>query len=627
MQEAMDRRDPHGARVPLDDVLVELAPDGYEESFEADGLDVGMGGLSMRASFLPDVGAKLRCRFTSPHDGVYVDADCEVVWADDSGAHLGEFGLRFTELEGEDADAIGRLVDAWSKQLAADLDPETEPGVVALKLEGVAQRVEATVLHDTHDALLVEQALPFLTIGTGVTEGGRQGILAAVDLRIDGDVPKLVLTIGFDDVEPAETTLLEAPSPASAADLASMDAHDMRDDAFDSGDSGLADQDLDDDSMDDSMDDVVAGPALADAPKKPVVEGREANFSRSFKLETPDPAETAQGPDSVDAEIAALKSRPGIELMSKAKAAVPKVKAWMVLLWAKTLPLCRRYWARTRHLAGSLRRRVGPALGQAKSKMRRQKSEATRTPKRRRTTRPAPAPSSDARPGASAETQAPKKRRYGRYVLVAVVFAAVAFVAWPTQASPAATANFAKILPPSPTDPEMGDTGFDSGFDTTDAADGPTAAELAGDVEPETPRAMPEPSRRAGPLSSLQGGARPSAAPRTVPNDSPYAAEPAPAGERRFGDESPRGPQFRIRMGQPIAGLRGTRTSEGFEVVVPGNRAAEGARRIASVHPRVARAQINNDAAGATLQIRFVGEAPKFEVRAAGDALLITIER
>jgi hypothetical protein len=80
-------------------------------------------------------------------------------------------------------------------------------------------------------------------------------------------------------------------------------------------------------------------------------------------------------------------------------------------------------------------------------------------------------------------------------------------------------------------------------------------------------------------------------------------------------------------MGQPIAGLRGTRTSEGFEVVVPGNRAAEGARRIASVHPRVARAQINNDAAGATLQIRFVGEAPKFEVRAAGDALLITIER
>ena len=76
-----------------------------------------------------------------------------------------------------------------------------------------------------------------------------------------------------------------------------------------------------------------------------------------------------------------------------------------------------------------------------------------------------------------------------------------------------------------------------------------------------------------------------------------------------------------------MRGLTGTRTDRGFEVRIPGNRAAEGARRIASVHPRVSRARVDNEAGGAVLRIDFVGDAPKFEVRAAGAAVLITIER
>ena len=36
MQEAIERRNPERTRVPLEDVLVELRPEGFDEAFEAD---------------------------------------------------------------------------------------------------------------------------------------------------------------------------------------------------------------------------------------------------------------------------------------------------------------------------------------------------------------------------------------------------------------------------------------------------------------------------------------------------------------------------------------------------------------------------------------------------------------
>ena len=65
MQEAIERRNPEQTRVPLEDLLVELRPEGFDEAFEADGVDLGVGGLAMRAAILPDVGSRLQCRFQS----------------------------------------------------------------------------------------------------------------------------------------------------------------------------------------------------------------------------------------------------------------------------------------------------------------------------------------------------------------------------------------------------------------------------------------------------------------------------------------------------------------------------------------------------------------------------------
>ncbi|MCU0674802.1 MAG: hypothetical protein MUE69_18690, partial [Myxococcota bacterium] len=192
MQQAIERRNPEQARIPLEDVLVELRPEGYDEAFEADAVDVGLGGLAMRAAILPDVGSRLHCRFQSPHDGRCVDASAEVVWARDAGPSAGEFGL--------------------------------DQGVVSLKLEGVGPRLDADVVHRAGDVLVVEQGLPFLRLGKAVEEDGRVGRLESVDLRVEGETPRLVLTIGFDRVrasaaeEVGGDTLMDVASPARATD-------------------------------------------------------------------------------------------------------------------------------------------------------------------------------------------------------------------------------------------------------------------------------------------------------------------------------------------------------------------------------------------------------------------------
>ena len=223
MQQAIERRNPEQARIPLEDVLVELRPEGYDETFEADAVDVGLGGLAMRAAILPDVGSRLHCRFQSPHDGRCVDASAEVVWARDAGPSAGEFGLRFDTLDPDDETSIRGIIDAWHAAMGLDLDEPSDQGVVSLKLEGVGPRRDADVVHRAGDVLVVEQGLPFLRLGKAVEEDGRVGRLESVDLRVEGETPRLVLTIGFDRVRaPAEDvggdTLMDVASPARDAD-------------------------------------------------------------------------------------------------------------------------------------------------------------------------------------------------------------------------------------------------------------------------------------------------------------------------------------------------------------------------------------------------------------------------
>jgi len=184
---------PRPPRAPLDEVLIKLHPDGFHQEFEADGINVGSGGLSMRASVLPEVGSTLRCQLDNPMGGEAIEMIGRVVWAHESGPHVGEFGIRFTHLSDDDQTRIEALIQRWGRTTA------TAP-TVRLLLDGVSSSIVAEVQSESDTELSVEQPLPFLAIGSTVVHEGtsRRGHLEAVELKMDEATPKLVLSIGYE---------------------------------------------------------------------------------------------------------------------------------------------------------------------------------------------------------------------------------------------------------------------------------------------------------------------------------------------------------------------------------------------------------------------------------------------
>jgi hypothetical protein len=185
--------------VPLDEVLIKLHPEGFHEEFEADGINVGAGGLSMRASVLPDVGSTLRCQLDNPAGGEAIELIGRVVWAHENGPHVGEFGIRFTHLSEQDQVRIEALIQRWGRATA-------KAPVVRLQLDGVGSSIVAEVHAEDERALSVEQPLPFLAIGNPILNEstGRRGHLEAVELKMDEATPKLVLSIGYESLAPGD---------------------------------------------------------------------------------------------------------------------------------------------------------------------------------------------------------------------------------------------------------------------------------------------------------------------------------------------------------------------------------------------------------------------------------------
>ena len=179
--------------MPLDEVLIKLHPEGFHQEFQADAINVGAGGISMRASVLPQVGSTLRCQLDNPVGGEAIQMIGRVVWAHESGEHAGEFGIRFTHLSTEDQTRIEALIQRWGRTSA-------KAPTVTLQLDGIDSTIVAELHSETDRSLTVEQPLPFLAIGSGMLNesAGRRGHLEAVELRMDAETPKLVLSIGYE---------------------------------------------------------------------------------------------------------------------------------------------------------------------------------------------------------------------------------------------------------------------------------------------------------------------------------------------------------------------------------------------------------------------------------------------
>lgn len=255
MQPQIERRS-HAQRVPMDQGVVEVSFLEYGETAPADAVNIAEGGISLRASILPEVGTEMRCAFPMP-DGQSIEADCEVVWAQHSGPYAGEFGLRFVDIARLDEERIRDYVDAhqaharaeWDDSAAEDSDggyvddsdpghearvsdgyelspaeqrelskPPGIPDTIRLYIDGVGTPVAASVVQATHEALVVAQELPFLREGIAIAavEDGPKGRLASVELRVVNGVPRLMLTILFKD-EASDTAKSDTAAVRNAA--------------------------------------------------------------------------------------------------------------------------------------------------------------------------------------------------------------------------------------------------------------------------------------------------------------------------------------------------------------------------------------------------------------------------
>ncbi|QQR91220.1 MAG: PilZ domain-containing protein [Myxococcales bacterium] len=241
MQAAVDRRIQHEPRIPFN-ASVELANQTFDAAVEADGVDLSPRGLKVRAPMMPELGSWLRCRFQVEPGAPGVEAEGEVVWISDSGSHMGEFGVRFAQVDPDIEQWVRDFAERHSgedfeeefsgvrqkddldeaDQRLADFSMSTE-----LRIDHLRTPVLTRMAHQAKDLVILEQDLPFLRIHTGVEVadsewGQKAGRLASVDLQMVGNMPKLCLGVIFDDFGSASSVAhkspdtvqdLEAPEP------------------------------------------------------------------------------------------------------------------------------------------------------------------------------------------------------------------------------------------------------------------------------------------------------------------------------------------------------------------------------------------------------------------------------
>jgi len=649
MEPELERRSNTGSRIPLD-VLVELSHEGFDEPFEADAMNVGMGGLSMRAPYLPDIGSRLVCRFQCPPEGASVEADAEVVWAHDSGTHTGEFGLRFVELGPDAHRAIRRMVHGQegyvpppppTSDAPAASEASPRATMVEIRLDGVASPLIGRVVHSDATGMAIEQELPFLKLRTGVTTGdGRRARIEAVDLAVEGDTPRLVVDLSYDRLGgPPSFVVPEADAtiPDFLPTAGPSEPHD-------------------------TPVDLRVVPAQTQSGGGVITTGRETPIL--FRVEGRDePSEQFSEPER-EARVPAEPTAPGVVLPGSLSALpaplqepILALRVWAVAAWATTRTFARRSWRHIelhgvpwgRALLRASRNALTSAVVTVRSRISHRLPGLLARGKRRRTA-PPPADSNVARHRPRPQAKPRPRSRRRTVAISAAVAAAVALTVYalspseePSVPPPVELHRDVVVTTALPADvpsQEQGDVAPVVDVEATLPVPEPrVAAPAPARAQPVMPRALAAPSREAGPMPrptfpSLREGARPQA-PDSMPQTSPYAVDvrgEAPQGVSQADGRSFGAPQvaggrrFTLRMSRPVRELRGTREADGFTVTIPGTLSLDRAGPIAAAHPLVERSMILNRGDQAVLSIRFVsGRNPDYRVVARGSTVEVSI--
>ena len=205
MSNAHDRRAPGTSRMPFD-AMVEVGG-ALGPTFEAQAVNLSEEGMSLRTAYLPEVGQPVLCRFDAGQ-GMTVTAAGEVLWKEDMGDG-GEFGIRFTNLDGASTVALQRILGmAEDGHLANALEPGRK---VRLHIEGLASPMRARIKDQLKGGggVTAYTELGFLRMDRALqledAEGGgrRPAMIERVEVEVDdhSKVPQLVVGLRYDDEE------------------------------------------------------------------------------------------------------------------------------------------------------------------------------------------------------------------------------------------------------------------------------------------------------------------------------------------------------------------------------------------------------------------------------------------
>lgn len=618
-------------RVPLD-ALIELRSDESDEVLEADGLDLGAGGLSMRASFVPPVGKRLECAFRCPPSGDPVRAHGEVVWAEAVGPRSGAFGMRFLELDTKSATAIRRVVEPDYVPAPAVVEP---PRVATMRIDGLGAPIETDVRLSEPDRVVLEQELSFLRLGRGVEvevpgRGKERGRIASVELRHGPlNVPTLVFGVLLDEVRAPEPVMVPVHVPvtvsskqAYAPRAAAAELPEPSDESY-SFESEVEAPSASEPSVIDTWPErpifvdtppaaaevevsaraEVKAPKLRERPSK-----READASRVIVTESdPEPKLS----DEEHAEVQSFSGTPAflvslrrvlvtLQIIFKARC-LPWLESTRDALrkWSsESMPKVQRFTQQLGTFASLQVSRVKAA------------SQARAAEKQRRTTAPAPRVQRAQAPAAGAahlreakripEDRPPPRNRRMLASALAVVGVGLGVYALAPRSEADRIPVRRRPVPVAETavQPQM-----------------PVEAQPMVNA----PVAMAAPQAPVAPAPQASVGA--AVVDPTAPN--PGSAQSV------FGaSEVPNGRVFAIRMSGPVESVEGDQREDGFTVRVPGRLALDRASPIATSHRAVARAMILNRGDYAELTVDFLpGLRPKYQVSAKDNSIEVTLER
>ncbi len=556
-----DRRAAGTTRVPFD-ALVEVGGE-LGPSFEAQAIDISEEGMHLRTAYLPEVGQPLLFRFDAGPDR-QVTAQGEVTWKQEEGKG-GEFGARFTGLDGEAVAALGRILGMGAPPRHVD---QATGSRVRLHIEGLASPMRARVKVSSGTEVTAFSELGFLQVGKQLeledAQSGakRPACIDRVEVEIDREtrVPQLVVTLRYDDV------------PAHAVHEAEAEEHEAHAHDAEEHDTNEGNEA----PMHASAHDEESAPE-EDVPEESAP-NEEAHAAADAHPAPAAPQPTAAANEDLSMEEASSKMR-GAIARGAAKvgpafaAMMTRAKVTMALLAAK------RAGGSKDDVAIPFRRTTAPPPGGALHASGRKviRSEPEIEMKEEAFTKKSPF----------------TKRR----AIIASSVGVAAILAFVALKKPAPQAPLAAVPPPDApmnvpiTPAPLSPPGSDSLTPTL--------------TSPMTP---PDPMS----LSPAAKDDKEAKSPKK--KVAPFGNGPVAHGN-----------VLHLKMDGAIEKLEGASQPTGFSVVIPGHRSLEPAGPLASRDSRIASIHVSNEANGAELTVAFKDGVPNYQVRAHGDTLEIAL--